>query len=129
VIDELLVFLRARLAEDEQVAQAAAEETDPSWDDNGPYGETVTAANAGGFVACGAWGGDVPWEVRQHVARHDPARALAEVDAKRRIVQMHAHALAMTPPERVALAILTLRALARPYADHPDYRPEWAPEG
>ena len=43
-------------------------------------------------------------------------RALAECEAKRRIVEVHGH--------RCPCA--TLRALAQPYRDHPDFDPEWA---
>lgn len=69
-----------------------------------------------------------------HIARHDPARVLAEVDAKRRI-------LAEVYPEVAKAEELIqeewhsggnadgdlLRLLALPYADHPDYRQEWRP--
>ena len=52
--------------------------------------------------------------VAGHIARHDPARVLAECDAKRRIVERRNH---LDGP--------TLRALAAVYADHPDWREEW----
>ena len=45
-----------------------------------------------------------------------PHRMLADVEAKRRIVE-----LASSPGPQA------LRLLALPYADHPDYRPEWRP--
>lgn len=50
-----------------------------------------------------------------------PARVLAECEAKRRIVEV---------AERFGtweggMADVTLRYLALPYADHPDYRDEW----
>lgn len=54
-----------------------------------------------------------------HIARHDPARILAECEAKRAIVAY----------DHVDLAtyIDMTRLLALPYADHPDYREEWRP--
>ena len=68
-----------------------------------------------------------------HIARHDPARVLAEVEAKRRIVEAWVRAdeaagsypgtdagIEMGLHEAIAL-------LALPYADHPDYDPDWKP--
>ena len=72
-------------------------------------------------------------------------RWLAELEAKRRIVDLHA--LVPTPPPSTwryvdidacamcgtsdeypeAWPCETLRALAAVYADHPDYQPEWKP--
>lgn len=71
----------------------------------------------------------------------NPGRVLAECDAKRRIVEHHAR---VADPEGDDLADLcavcdangpeaqgwpcdTLRLLALPYADHPEYREEWRP--
>jgi hypothetical protein len=51
----------------------------------------------------------------------DPVpRQLAECEAKRRIVDLTQHGCG-DDYERVQ------RALALPYADHPDYRPAWRP--
>ncbi len=85
-----------------------------------------------------------------HIARYDPARVLAEVAAKRRIVELHSNAgggmghdppggdyygdfpsacLTCGTPDEYAVSwpCTTLRLLALPFADHPDYRSEWAP--
>lgn len=62
-------------------------------------------------------------------------RRLRDVEAKRQIVTAYADALSIqngfaeVPREvgtREALE-LACKALALPYADHPDYRPEWRP--
>jgi hypothetical protein len=58
----------------------------------------------------------------------DPARVLAECEAKRRIVELLAaggrdEARAGMDAARERL----LPLLALPYADHPDYRPGWRP--
>lgn len=69
-----------------------------------------------------------------HMGRHDPARVLAECDAKRYIVDIHSgwH----TCPDEDAVEdddatepapCLTLRILAAVYAGHPDYRQDWRP--
>ena len=63
-----------------------------------------------------------------HIVRHDPARVLAEVAAKRRIVDGLADA---DPYSGYITATFTaedaLRLLALPYADRPGYREEWRP--
>jgi hypothetical protein len=72
-----------------------------------------------------------------------PARVLAECDARRQIVQLHEGATAYdgvdyctvcSNVDRTGLdtdlepmPCETLRLLAVPYADHPDWRPEWKP--
>jgi hypothetical protein len=47
-----------------------------------------------------------------------PARVLAECEAKRRIVELHRQSW--------PVSLKILRILAVVYADHPDYRDEWA---
>jgi hypothetical protein len=67
--------------------------------------------------------------------RFDPARALREVEAKRRIVNLHTRAEDAEGDSRTWCPVcgwrefpcLTLRMLALPHADHPDYREEWRP--
>jgi hypothetical protein len=61
-----------------------------------------------------------------------PARILAECEAKRRIVEIHYNGSPETDLNRCspcdtvgADPCPTLRALSLPYADHPDYLPEW----
>lgn len=63
----------------------------------------------------------------RHIARHDPARVLAECEAKRRIVKLAWHhfgdedyAAGMEHAKEEAL-----RILAAVHATHPDYRDEW----
>ena len=117
-------FLLARIAEDKRVA------TDAAGDDG--QGEWSTDDVAG----AGPGHGSV-----EHIARHDPARVLAECSAKRRIVLACREARPETtfvgthPPGMAdfptaahgqhQLAAVTLALLALPYADHPHYRPEW----
>lgn len=99
-------FLLARIAEDEDVAKLCAQMFPPPWELGTRWG-----------IA--------------HVVRHDPARVLAECDAKRRIVEWAAPVLTNWPT--VGLRYISddgldlLKILALPYADHPDYREEWRP--
>jgi len=147
----LVEFLRARLDEDEQAATDAAESKDRSWrvaTDVGDYVNmavvTATAVeklqrgydgsllvSPGDYVVpCGKEDGyGAGTDLAIHIARHDPARVLADVEAKRRIVEsITTYALVPTAP-------LTpwhhhgsevLRLLALPHVGHPDYRAEWA---
>lgn len=66
------------------------------------------------------------------------ARVLAECEAKRQVTLLHHLCYADATDETWArngrcdecnghFPCRTLRALALPYADHPDYRPEWKP--
>ncbi|MFE1321615.1 DUF6221 family protein [Kitasatospora phosalacinea] len=146
----LVAFLRARLDEDYKLAFEAGNGGPEHWKfdpelpwngDNGPR-EAIVRFNGSalGYVAAvdpvhgkyGTWGA-------RHIARHDPARVLAEVNAKRRIldelldeiderdrtyqVEYWDHFMGPYRP----LTDQLLRLLALPYATHPDYRPEWAP--
>lgn len=72
----------------------------------------------------------------QHIARHDPARVLADVEAKRALVDYWSRAF-QNPIDADKFpghdwdlvrgaARWTLRHLATPYASHPDYQAYWA---
>ncbi len=69
-----------------------------------------------------------------HIVRHDPARVLREVAAMRQLLDFWS--ASYSKPEDFpgpewdkvrANAGWTVRLLALPYADHPDYREEWRP--
>jgi hypothetical protein len=109
----LTEFLLARIAEDEAAARAVG--WTPRW---------VMAHDLP----------DAPPGIVAHIARHDPARVLAECAAKRRIVELadDATGLDMQVDSEFAaesrnevtspyLGDVILRALAMPYADHADY--------
>jgi len=121
-------FLLARIAEDEEAARqvprapwdaSAIGEAlgyDKEWVVDSP--DRLIAGNIGIFEDPAAE------PLAQWIARHDPARVLAECEAKRRIVEM-------VEQKRLRNSITTswveaLMALAAPYADHPDCRQEWA---
>ena len=155
----LTEFLLARITEDEAVARRAtgAERTGNWWLDPDEGGVTeVSCLDVQGFITAV----DVD---AAHIARHDPARVLADCDAKRRIVKLHKSwpVLVETPMEFETAASSTdptrmvfrasqqiawtteqeyrnrfgaepptgpiLRALALPYATHPDYDESWRP--
>ena len=149
-MSDLTDFLLARIAEDEAVARTAGE---PPWDewcyddggevyhaetlrkdpDNRHYLNGVTCDTEGLSPA-------VDEDVGPHIARFDPARILAECEAKRRIVVQAEEASAdrsscisefYVGAEERAQGYATdpgnliLRALASVYADHPDFDPAW----
>lgn len=141
----LVEFILARLDEDERVALAATpspwriDPRDPNVilepfpiDSVGMAGDrqrnlfTGQISNRRGQSVSDA----------RHIARHDPARVLAEVTAKRAIVELHepyaseSHGGAacwVCGPGGFPWPCTTLRLLALPFADHSDYREEWKP--
>lgn len=123
-MDDLVAFLRARLDEDERVAREALSDTGgPVWSDGGQYGESVNVDETGGPVAVGAWTGYLGDGPRYHIARHDPARVLAEVAAHRAWVDWIDGELADDAAQQMPWDLAC--ALAAVYASHPDYREEW----
>lgn len=142
-MDDIAAFLNGRLDEDEAVAKAAAREYVSPWgvdklwritglsDDIRPH-DTVRAAD-NGVVAHPVM--DV---AATHIAHHDPARVLAEVAAKRAIVDRHDPDTENNCSTCVVGIHMSegwvmydewpcwhLRTLAAVYADHADYRDEW----
>jgi hypothetical protein len=141
-VTTLTEFLEARLAEDEAAARATLIDVDGSgyWRaDERPVALTVDLyrvrdINARPVVEAvkSLYGDEGPAgplyvdgeAVAAHVARHDPARVLREVTAKRKIISwVLLWPMRPSPPSSVD-GLLELLAL--PYADHPDFREEWA---
>lgn len=134
---DLVEFLRARLDEDEQAARAAG---DGPWTVRDHTADTVAIYDSRREPVVYDEGRPSSDQM-EHIARHDPARVLAEVDAKRRIIDLyepyhwHGPAAPTSPNPRdhvedieACRTCVTNRLLALPYRDHPDYRPEWVPE-
>lgn len=141
-VSDLVAFLLARLAEDEQVARAATpgpwvtEETFPgaSLVQSNLVDMAEWPAQQSANVASESSSGDLRTGDAMHIARHDPARVLAEVAAKRRIIDRQEQIIASLAGEPLLAdgnfltlrdAGAVLRLLALPYADHADYRDEW----
>lgn len=169
-MDDLVQFLRDRLDEDEATARKAAalcgcHPAAPSWtfrdgdeetdgrilivDDPHPVllGKRRRLARRWNRSYDGLF-------AAQHIVRHDPARVLAEVNAKRQILDLHGivhreigwladgeeehgeiavcgacvpkHAHYQRRADVPEGACTTVRLLALPYADHPDHRVEWS---
>jgi hypothetical protein len=99
-------FVMARAADDEELARQ--------------YGDPGRLSS--GLV----WATDV----NRRMLEVDPSRVVAECEAKRRIAAELVDAVSsyegkLGPEGEVTRLSFVLRALALPYADHPDYQPEW----
>jgi len=124
-LDDLLAFLRARLDEDERSAVAAAGQ--PSyydWEVHEADSHEQPEVRVKGKTHQVA--GGIDDSTAEHVARHDPARVLREVEAKRRLIQWCEWMVGDFRGSDVWKDVLPLLAL--PYADHSDYRDKWRPE-
>lgn len=148
---DVVEFLRARLDEDEAVARAAspAPWSFPGIDSVAGgmlYDETRTIASVV-YEQQKDHDGRIVRHLLvpeadangSHIARHDPARVLREVEVKRRLVAVHdvgnSRWVGFPRADREehycqedgqGAPCRTLLALASVYADHPDYRREWA---
>jgi hypothetical protein len=122
-----IAFANAGLDEDEATAGAAYCQ--------GPSAQQPTAPPEGSWWTTaqilGALGPGT-WLDARHIVLHDPARALREVEAGRRILARHrgcpdgdgpCETWFGHEPPCPDLADLLVR-----WADRPGYRPEWAPE-
>ncbi|MFE9955851.1 DUF6221 family protein [Micromonospora sp. NPDC005299] len=109
---DLSTWLRTQLDEDERIAREARQRGEWWFASRNP------SVNLHALTA--------------HAQRWEPVRALAEVDAKRRILSLHrcddadgtdpiCNVCLYTPPCE------TVKTLALPYADRPGYREEWRP--
>lgn len=140
-LDALVAFMRARLSEDEKAAHVAG---GGSWrwghgygkmcnDPECSYGELFADEPAGHRLLMDVHGYDVhdSFGGAEHIARHDPARVLRDVEAKRRIVQRCEYAWSRVPDEDWAaiatFLLLDVLDLASVYHDHPEFQEGWKP--
>lgn len=151
-MDHLIAFLRARLDDDEQTARAAGQlPAEDPWDSDPTAhwrAKTSPYHGVGGavrwYVEDGHEDGVVGHvdpqaaqddDIARHIVRHDPAQVLAEVDAKRRVLDYAEQRAAIKQGEddddweniQEATLGTVLRFLTLPYAAHPDYRDAWRP--
>lgn len=111
-------FLRARLDEDFEVAWGGA----PSPWQEGKWDQAFDGAREvldkfGTVTGVCYYGGTFG-----HVLRFDPTRVLKDIEAKRQVMAFVDEWFADEAADHHLL-----KALALPYADHPDYREEWKP--
>lgn len=123
---ELVVWLRQALDEDETIARAAAAEGGPDWAPDAtfladlidPLPSQRRAHPERLFLL-------TPKDA-EHIARHDPARVLREISAKRAIIDQCVHTLEYED-YGYTIAEFVLRSLGAALDDHPGYRAEWRP--
>jgi hypothetical protein len=135
--EDLLMFMRARLDEDEEAAKAVGyariQTGEYLW---GSKYLLLQDGKGGESKATTEFDGDLA----EHIARHDPARVLADVEAKRALLDLYVEHERMDRETfeaegEHARSLVSLRAAyldavrchATVYADHPDYREEWRP--
>lgn len=141
---ELADWLRQQLDEDERVAREASAgpwRYDPTKHHREPgtvrFSEGVFTGPAGQDATCVATTGetDDPQSMAdaEHIARWDPARVLAEIEAKRRILDDRDEAVAhaardfdMVLEGNADALNGVVRLLAQPYAGQPGWREDWA---
>lgn len=162
---DLAAWLLEQIAEDERRAQAAnVKQDDPHWflnpvrasvprrftvrsaEDSRPIARIEDLAGDEEADTVGILDGEA---VGEYIVSWDPARVLAECDAKRRIVELHKSAgrLCTGDPDLpeswhdycdtcgsgepyeypTPWPCDTLKLLALPYADRPGYREDWRP--
>jgi hypothetical protein len=107
---EIIEFIRARIDEDEETALDAGSD---HWELDSPY--------------VGAHGNLSPRRLGalRHMARHDPARVLREIEAKRLRVSAIERWLVDDPDDPPTLWLAAVEA--QPFSDHPEWRQEWKP--
>jgi hypothetical protein len=109
----LTEFLLARIAEDEAFARTVPGDGEfCTWNRSWDMSPTRDLVVDGKRVAA------LSMTMDEHICRWDPARVLAECEAKRVIVALSEHGCG-DDYERVQ------QALALPYAAHAGYRQEW----
>jgi hypothetical protein len=122
-MDDLVTWLRAQLDEDERVARAAS---DWPWEatisSSGEQGDVQGVTSAFEDYCCSA-------EDAAHIARWDPARVLAEVDAKRQMLDWLAESELSDGTTWSFNGDELLKLLALPYADRSGFREEGRPDG
>jgi hypothetical protein len=141
--DDLAAWLRQQIDEDERVARAAAHGGrwryeigdsvgawklyDEHWNiasmttydtESYNYAERMPAFRPPTYID--------PDAIGSHIARHDPARVLAEVAAKRAILELHKNIDGLCDRCYMDRAPCeTVRLLAQPFAGRPGWREEW----
>lgn len=132
---DLVAWLTAVWDEEERLATAAAKQyTGARW----LLSDDVVGADRGGYVACGAYSGDIGEEIGNHIVAHDPASVLARIAADRKILALADEASALDAQvdgefrvgprnlkEEPYVGDLILRHLASPYKGREGWQEEW----
>lgn len=120
MVDDLVQFLRDRIADDQRIAAAARGQGEGRWRHETGYHSGRVEDERGETVVYDE--GAPLEEEAAHIARHDPARVLRDTEARRGILDT----LQEEGGDRMFADIFRLLALS--YTDHPDYDEAWRPE-
>jgi Family of unknown function (DUF6221) len=126
--DALIAFFSARVDDSDAAAKAAAKYPGKDWTtlagrDNR---EATVFEDAGSPIA---WIDDADaMAVATHMARHDPRRALREVEADRKLLHALTHPDPLQGPEYGAGLRLAAMFRVAVWDDHPDYDTTWRPD-
>lgn len=124
----IVEFVEARLADDEATARAVQDNSAPF---NGQWyndeGHALRTANDW-VLAYEHHGKTFAPGLLDHIARHDPARGLREIQAKRAVLDVYtlAHESHDVLGDGFVALDKAVRALAAIWSDHDEYRAEWA---
>ena len=131
---DLIAFLNARLDEDKASAAKAQKKRRSPWRVIDSIRMRVISGSPNRDLVVAETPGD---GIADHIARHDPARVLREVEAGRRILARYEDCLARMEdpdyPQGVAAdqareyEDFVLPNLAAAWSGHPDYDQEWNP--
>ncbi|MFE1358844.1 DUF6221 family protein [Streptomyces harbinensis] len=128
-MNEMIEFLRARLGEEQDAAEAASP---GPWHLNAEHDE-VHAVDGEVAAEAFALSNNQLRRTAEHIARWDPERVLREVEAKRRLIEHCEDARRRASEDeydseaaatRSALEDALL-AIASAHSGHPDFREEW----
>ncbi len=138
----IVEFLRARIDEDEAIARAASE-IDPGpwslpdgryvspWPGHDEIEAELFNANRGRVISYNGFDVELSERTALHITRHDPARVLGEVKAKRAVIELYLLYEDAQYPDGAGGYVSAcekepkLKALAGVYSDHPDFDPAW----
>jgi uncharacterized protein DUF6221 len=87
VTDDLVRQILAAIEATETLAGQVAEDVGAEWSAGGDLGNSVSLKDGSGYVATGPYD-YMSWELRQHIARHDPASVLCCCAAARETIEL-----------------------------------------
>lgn len=88
-MDDLVHWSRAQFDEDERIARAARDAEfckDGRWILKGPFEDELGGVHSEAGEALLGEEESVPFAMAEHIVRHDPARVLRDIDAKRQML-------------------------------------------